>query len=546
MQEFLDTGVLVIGGGPVGLGLALDLAWRGCPSVLAERDPGTATVLLAKANGLHERTMELCRRWGIAGRVERAGFPTWHPGDSVYCTALGGYYIGRSFMPSTEERLTPPETPQKRMRCPQYTFDPLLASEVMARGLTNLLYSHVFESLEEGGDGITVKLRRTSDSATVTVRTKFLVGCDGAGSAVRQAVGIDFTGQLLDYSVSAMLRIDDLQSRIDYGRRGERYLLLGKEGAWGIMTSVDGASVWRLTVVGSQEKLNPASYDVSVDVRRALGTIDVPFEILRLVPWRRSEYTASSFRAGRVFLAGDSAHTTSPTGGHGMNTGFGDISDLGWMLEAVLSGWGGPGLLDAYDAERRPVAKRNSASSTSNYRGWVANEGYERILDSGPQGEASRAAIDAKLQSSLHNEWNSLGIDLGYRYEQSPIIIPDGTPPTEDTPDRYIPTARPGHRAPHAWLPDGRSTLDLFGRGFVLLRFAAQTAVAPLDQAATLRRVPLQMIDIADDHIARLYASNLVLVRPDGHVAWRGDQLPGDVDGLIDIVRGARAAGALS
>jgi len=540
MPDILETGVLVIGGGPVGLGLALDLAWRGCPSLLAERDSGTATVLLAKANGLHERTMELCRRWGIAERVERAGFPTWHPGDSVYCTGLGGYYIGRSFMPSTEERVTPPETPQKRMRCPQYTFDPLLASEVQARGLTKLLYSHNFESLEQDASGVTVKLRRTSDGASVTVRTKFLVGCDGAGSAVRQAVGIDFTGRLLDYSMSAMLRIDDLQSRIDYGRRGERYLLLGKEGAWGIMTSVDGASVWRLTVVGSQEKLNPATYDASADVRRALGDIDAPFEILRVVPWRRSEYAAGAFRSGRVFLAGDSAHTTSPTGGHGMNTGFGDVSDLGWMLEAVLSGWGGPGLLDAYDAERRPVAKRNSASSTANYRGWVANEGYERILEPGANGEAARAAIGAKLQSSLHNEWNSLGIDLGFRYEDSPVIIPDGTPATEDTPDTYIPTARPGHRAPHAWLSDDRSTLDLFGRGFVLLDFAHQTTVAPLEKAAALRRVPLQTIDIADDRIAQLYGFNLVLVRPDGHVAWRGNQLPDDVDRLVDIVRGAR------
>jgi 2-polyprenyl-6-methoxyphenol hydroxylase-like FAD-dependent oxidoreductase len=465
MQESLDTEVLIIGGGPIGLALALDLAWRGCASTLVERDAGTGIVMLAKANGLHERTMEMCRRWGIADRVAAVGFPEDHAGDSVYCTALDGFYIGRSFMPSTLERPVPQETPQKRMRCPQYSFDPLLAEAVKEKGLTRVLYGHTFEALEQNADCVIVHLRDSAEEKVI-VRTGYVVGCDGAGSRVRQALGVDFDGKMLDYSLSAMMRIPGLQDKIRFGRRGERYLLLGREGAWAIMTSVDGYDIWRFTIVGAQEKLDLATYDISIDIRRALGSIDLPYEILRVVPWRRSQCSAASFGVGRVFLAGDSAHTTSPTGGHGMNTGFGDVSDLGWMLDARMQGWGGEKLLKAYDIERRPVAMRNSASSTANYKGWVDNTGYDQILTPGAQGEEARARIGANLEKSLHSEWNSLGIDLGYRYDSSPIIISDGTQPTPDDASEYIPTSRPGHRAPHAWLPVAQRLICLVSASF--------------------------------------------------------------------------------
>jgi 2-polyprenyl-6-methoxyphenol hydroxylase-like FAD-dependent oxidoreductase len=539
MTAGIDTEALIVGGGPVGLGLALDLAWRGCRSTLVERDAGTATVMLAKANGLHERTMEMCRRWGIAQLVEKHGFPQEHPGDSVYCTALDGFYIGRSFMPSTLERPVPLATPQKRLRCPQYSFDPLLADAVKEKGLTKFLYGHTFERLEQETDYVKVHLR-TAAGKTMVVRTGYLIGCDGAGSSVRQSLGIGFHGTLLDYSLSAMLRIPGLQQKINFGRRGERYLLLGPEGTWGIMTSVDGHDIWRFTIVGAQEKLDLDTYDISADIRRALGSIDLQYEMLRVVPWRRSQCAAESFGSGRVFLAGDSAHTTSPTGGHGMNTGFGDISDLGWMLEAKLQGWAGAHLLDAYGVERRPVAIRNSASSTANYRGWIDKTGYEQIATPGPQGEAARTRIGAALERSLHSEWNSLGIDLGYRYDPSPIIVPDGSPTTADDPSDYVPTSRPGHRAPHAWLADGRSILDLFGRGFVLLRIDAPSLeVGVLQDAARRISMPFKIVDVSGSNIRELYPRQLVLVRPDGQVAWRSDALPADSVELLDIVRGA-------
>jgi hypothetical protein len=342
----------------------------------------------------------------------------------------------------------------------------------------------------------------------------------------------------LDFSLSAMIRIPHLELKPPMSG-GERYILIGRSGAWAVFTSVDGRHIWRITVVGSQDRLDASTYDIGADIRRALGSDDIPFEVLRLIPWRRSQCNATSYRSGRVLLAGDAAHTMSPTGGHGMNTGIGDVSDLGWMLEALASRWGGEGLLDAYDIERRPIGLRNARSSTANYEVWVQNGDYENVFNAGSTGDTCRERIADFFVKSLHSEWNSAGVALGYRYEASPIIIADGTPPTPDDLSDYIQTARPGHRAPHAWLRDGRSTLDLFGREFVLLRFSRNVDVARIEDAALDLRVPLTTTQIDDSGIATLYERKLVLVRPDGHVAWRADQLPDDCHALLNTVRGA-------
>ena len=544
MADNFDTAVLIVGGGPVGLATALDLGWRGSSSMLVERDDTTGGVLLAKANGLHERTMETCRRWGLIDRVVARGFPPDHAGDSVYCTAMTGHFIGRSVIPSANTRPVPAESPEKRQRCAQYEFDPMLAEAVREQGLTDMRYGTEFVDLVQDDEGVTSRVRKVATGEIYTIRSRYVVACDGAGSQVRRQLEIPFEGRMLDFSLSAMIRIPDLAAHRPIPD-GERYILIGTDGAWGIMTSVDGREIWRYTVVGSQEKLDPAHYDMSADIRRALGSDDVDFEILRLIPWRRSQCVAASYRSGRVLLAGDAAHTTSPTGGHGMNTGIADAVDLAWMLDAIIKGWGGEGLLEAYDIERRPVGARNSASAAKNYSGWMVNAGYENILAEGPEGDACRADIGRRLVESLHGEWHSLGIDLGYRYDGSPAIVADGTPPPPDDTSTYIPTARPGHRAPHAWLADGRSTLDLFGRGFVLLRFgAAEGASAALERAAAAVGVPFQAIDIAEPEIAALYERKLVLVRPDGQVAWRGDHLPADCEKLIDAVRGAAGTAA--
>ena len=531
----LETPVLIVGGGPVGLALALDLAVRGIRSTLVERDEGTAAELLAKAGTLNERTMEYCRRLGISDAIANVGFPDDHPRDTVYCTALNGFILGRDYRPSTNDRAPSPESPEILRKCPQFRFDPLLAKAVQERGLTQIMYGTSWRAASQDDSGVTSAL--AAGREPVTVRSKYLVGCDGAGSAVRRAAGIGFTGRQLDYSVSAMIEVEHLERYHPLGR-AERYMFIGTEGTWANLTAVDGRALWRLTLVGSEERLAPEHLDFDAIMRRAMGNDRGEWTVRRVMPWRRSQFTADRYTAGRILLAGDAAHTTSPTGGHGLNTGLGDVSALGWMLDALLRGWGGDQLLAAYSAERRPVAIRNGTSSTKNYGAWVRAVGRDLVLDDTPEGEAQRRAVGEQMNAMLAQEWHSFGVAMGYRYDASPVVVPDGTPPTPDDPSEYVPTARPGHRAPHAWLADGRSTIDLFGDGFTLLRLAGGGDAGPLEAAAADRGVPLRVIAVDDPAVARLYERRLVLVRPDGMVAWRADSLPDDASLLVATVTG--------
>jgi 2-polyprenyl-6-methoxyphenol hydroxylase-like FAD-dependent oxidoreductase len=531
----LETPVLIVGGGPVGLALALDLAVRGIRSTLVERDEGTAAELLAKAGTLNERTMEYCRRLGISDAIANVGFPDDHPRDTVYCTALNGFVLGRDYRPSTNDRAPSPESPEILRKCPQFRFDPLLAKAVQERGLTQIMYGTSWLTASQDDSGVTSAL--AAGREPVTVRSKYLVGCDGAGSAVRRAAGIDFTGRQLDYSVSAMIEAEHLERYHPLGR-AERYMFIGTEGTWANLTAVDGRTLWRLTLVGSEERLAPEHLDFDAIMRRAMGNDRGEWTVRRVMPWRRSQFTADRYTAGRILLAGDAAHTTSPTGGHGLNTGLGDVSDLGWMLDALIRGWGGGRLLAAYSAERRPVAIRNGTSSTKNYGAWVRAVGRDLVLDDTPEGEAQRRAVGEQMNAMLAQEWHSFGVAMGYRYDASPVVVPDGTPPTPDDPSEYVPTARPGHRAPHAWLADGRSTIDLFGDGFTLLRLGGGADAGPLEAAAADRGVPLRVVAVDDPAVARLYERRLVLVRPDGMVAWRADSLPDDASLLVTTVTG--------
>jgi hypothetical protein len=288
--------------------------------------------------------------------------------------------------------------------------------------------------------------------------------------------------------------------------------------------------------------LTPESVDREHYLRRAMGR-ETEVEWLGVSIWKRRSVVAESYGKGRVFLAGDAVHQLSPTGALGMNSGVADAVDIGWKLAAVLQGWGGECLLDSYDAERRPIGIRNVTAAT---RFYATNEAFGRgntlLEDDSAAGAAARCEMGERLVQHVGSEFRTLGLQLGYRYEDSPICIADGTAPPPDEPATYVPSARPGARAPHVWLDDGRSTLDLFGRGFALLRFAGAADVRPIIDAARHRGVPLRVADVASEEAAALYERRLVLVRPDGHVAWRADALPDDSLALIDKGRGAPTA----
>jgi hypothetical protein len=269
---------------------------------------------------------------------------------------------------------------------------------------------------------------------------------------------------------------------------------------------------------------------------------DFGYEILSVMRWVRRELVADSYGTGRVFIAGDAAHLMSPTGGFGMNTGIGDAVDLGWKIDAALRGWGGDALLRSYEAERRPVGLRNVAEASRNLRRMLSTRDRPpgpEIFQPGVSNDHARREYGEWFAAIMRHEWFANGIMLGYRYDDSPIVWPDGTQPPAAPPHPYVQTARPGARAPHVWLTDGSSTLDLYGRGFTLLRLGSDAPSGErIVRAAGLRNMPLRRVALAEPQVLETYEHGLVLVRPDGHVAWRGDSEPGDADALIETVRG--------
>lgn len=533
--------VIVVGGGPVGFAVALDLGLRGIRSVVVERDPSTSAVLLAKAGTLNERTMEICRRWGIAEEVIE-NYPEDANFDTIYCTGVDGLLIGADPRPCARDRVAPPGALEKLRRCPQFKFDPIIARAALATGNVTVLYGHEFRGFEQSDDKVSADIVEIATDTEKRLTGPYLVACDGAGSRIRRSLGLSFAGKLLAHSVSVMIEAD--LSKTKFGWRN-RYMFIDERGTWATLSAVDGERLWRYGVI-ENKGMEISEDDIVKGMHRALGPA-VSFKILRIIPWRRSQCIIEKYRVGRVLFAGDSAHTTSPTGGHGLNTGIGDAVSLGWMLHAVLTGEAGERLLDAYELERRPVAIRNSTISTENFDAWVGATDFSKALDLSAEGDHARQAIGRRLSASLQQEWKSFGVALGYRYEGSPIIEPDGTPEPPQEIQTYTQTARPGHRAPHAWLRDGRSTIDLFGDGFVLLRFDTGVDVTKLMDAAAARNVRLTLADIDQEDIARLYEHALVLVRPDGHVAWRDERAPADPDALICKVAGFTAVpGAVS
>ncbi len=532
----MRTPVLIVGGGPVGLALAGELAWRNIASTLVERTDGSITQ--PKMDLIGERTMEFCRRWGIAEAVRTCPYNRDQPQDCVWLESMTGYEFGRERLPSPREAAPPPQSPVRRERCPQDMFDPILRRWVESTGKATLRFRTELTDFAERGDGVSARVANAAGEEEI-IEADYLVGADGGASTVRRALGIEMRGEpALTYTTNVIFRCEGFWTLHDKPK-GYRFIFIGPEGTWATLVAIDGYDRYRFSIVGDEKRATLSEADVRASIVRAMGTA-FDFEILSIAPWVRRELIADRYGAGRVFIAGDAAHLNSPTGAFGMNTGMQDAVDLGWKLAARLEGWGGAHLLSSYEVERRPVAVRNIAEASGNLRRMISprNALSPAVFEPGPEGDLARRTFGDAYTQMMKREWFTLHIHLGYRYDASFVIVPDGSPPPDDPPMTYTQTARPGSRAPHVWLAPGRSTLDLFGRGFVLLRFDPAVAWSAVQASASEIGVPLALADLASDEAKRLYETRLVLVRPDGFVAWRGDALPSDSARLLDIVRG--------
>ncbi len=539
-MSVIEVPVLIVGSGPVGLGLSLDLGGRGIGCLVIEKlaDITSGIKINPRAAAITPRTMEFCRRWGVANAVQNAGFPEDYELSNLYCTSLDGYLLARNRFPSMKDRVRHPFSPETRERCPQIWFDPILKEGTARFPCVQVKLHHVLESFEDTGDGVIAQVKNLDNDEILTVKCQYMVACDGSASMVRTNLGIKNTGAgSLGHALNAVVDIPDFMRQHKMGQ-AERYYFIDRRGCWGVLTVIDAKERWRFTLMDTQDPEYLETEDFDGFVRRALGSM--PYTVVAKSSWQRRETIAEQYKKGRVLLAGDAAHSMGPDLGIGMNTGASDAFDLGWKIEATLKGWGGPGLLDSYEIERQPSARRNAEASTETYYHLVEKHEYSPLVtEPGPEGDAARKKTGEQILGSLKVGWDSVGLAMGYIYENSPICIPDGSPPPEDKGwGHYVQSSRPGGRAPHAWLADGRSTLDLFGHGFVLMRFGTRD-VSGLVEAAARRKVPFTVVDIDDESIKTLYEQALVLVRPDGHVAWRSNDAPADAMAIIDRIRGA-------
>jgi 2-polyprenyl-6-methoxyphenol hydroxylase-like FAD-dependent oxidoreductase len=530
--------VLICGGGPVGLALAVELGSRGIRCMLVERGDGHVEV--PKMTQLSTRTMEFCRRWGIADEVKKAGWPEEHPGDFIYLTSMTGFELFRQKFSNYAAQGDLGYTPEGARQCPQIFFEPILLRHAASLPSVTLRHQTELVSFEETEDGAHVHLACLDTGQAEVIAADYLVGCDGFDGQVRKTLKTEYEGSgVLSYSVSIFFKSKALGTLHDKGW-GRFYRLVDATGHWSDLIAIDGRELWRLTHFHLDPDIEMSSLLVENSLRRMAGT-SFPHEIISVLPWKRRELVAKSYSHGRVFIAGDAAHQMSPTGGLGMNTGIGDAVDLGWKLAAIIAGWGGARLLDSYQIERKPVAVASVMASSETYLHETSLPADPAIGENSSAGErARRQFADAlKGRRGAGNERLHEGVKLGYCYEDSPIIRSERVGASLSQGGIFNQSCRSGARAPHAWISAGRSTLDLFGRAFVLLRLGKNPSDATkLVHAAAARALPLNVVDLNDPAITELYERRLVLIRPDGHVAWRDDVCPADGLAVIDRVRG--------
>jgi 2-polyprenyl-6-methoxyphenol hydroxylase-like FAD-dependent oxidoreductase len=535
--SMVETPVLIVGGGPVGLALACDLGLRGASCVLLEQGDGQSDH--PRATALNSRSMEFMRRWGIAEAVHAAAAPDDFPHTALYCTALTGYEIARLERPSHGGRAALAHSPERPQRCNQLFLDPILTKLATSLKNVELRYRCRVDSVVEADDHVTAVVHDRSKDRHFQIAARYVVDCSGGRSVIRQSLGIGMVGSdYCGYFLSIFVRAPELWTRHAMGKAA-LVTFVDAKGLWRNLISLDGRELYRLGVNGKSYYDSPENVDAERMFLDAVGK-DVPHQILSVRRWTARNVVADRYRLGRIFLAGDAAHLNHPAAGLGLNTGLGDAADLGWKLSAVLQGWGGARLLDSYEVERRPVGERNVAHADVSHTSERTQQTHPEIAMPTPAGAEARHKMGEELVRVQINRVVTDGLALGYQYAPSPIVWSNGSAAPSSSVNEYRPTATPGGRAPHAFLSDGRSTIDLFGKGFTLLRLGAH-APHPLrlEQACGERSVPLSIVSIADPAISTLYERALVIVRPDGHVAWRGDQEPADPGAVVDHIRGA-------
>jgi 2-polyprenyl-6-methoxyphenol hydroxylase-like FAD-dependent oxidoreductase len=531
--------VLIVGGGPVGLALSIELGMRGITCLVIEQNDRVG--LNPRAKTTNVRTREHLRRWGIADALRLASpVPPDFPPNIVFATRLNSYPLARFENAFNGVRERNNLYSEEAQWVPQYILEEVLRAHAASLPTVRIRFGARMLGAEQDDGGIVASVEDLASGETIAVRAAYLVGCDGARSRTRELIGARMEGQAaFSRNYSIQFRAPTLASMHTLGP-AIQYWLVNDE-APSLMGPMDDEGLWFAMFTKLADGVEPDKVDPKDLIRRATG-LDFEMEIVGTDPWVAHKLIADKYGDRCIFLAGDACHLHPPFGGFGLNMGVGDAVDLGWKLAATLQGWGGPALLDSYSIERRPVHERVMDEAAANYAA-VGNQLVQPDLESaGPVGEAVRREVGEVIRATKVREFKTLGVVLGYRYRDSPVIVPDGSAPPAEHVTIYAPSAHPGCLAPHLWLADGSSLYDHFGPGFTLLVTSPDDLAHArgLSIAATDAGLPLKVIAPPDDRLHWRYRARYALIRPDQHVAWRGDAVPEDAKSLLEIVRGAR------
>jgi 2-polyprenyl-6-methoxyphenol hydroxylase-like FAD-dependent oxidoreductase len=537
-----DQPVLIVGGGPVGLTLAIDLGRQGVECLLIDKRPEPSS--LPKMERCHSRSMEHFRRLGIADAVRKAGYPEDLPLDAFLVRSMDEPAIARLPVPSVAESRKQSEQANDG-RWPaepyqivsQYALEPLLKSVAERIPGVTVRFGCELLSFEEHGDRVVARVSDL-DGTEETITSHFLAGCDGGTSIVRTGLGFRLEGQAnLGEQMQALFHSEGLFDRFATGKGAHYYRA---DDQWTFLITQGDTRHFSLHAMIDDASAMPALFESMVGM-------PVSYKTLYVGKWTMRRLLSDRYASKRVFLAGDSAHLVTPNGGLGMNTGIGDAIDLAWKLAGTLKGWGGKGLLATYEVERRLIGERNVKASQRAFEArlvWRDRCAAECSAVMKSNDPAARARL-GQVWLDEHTKGASLaglsGIILGYRYLKSPIVSYESDDDGADQASyQYVPTTRPGARLPHLWLKDGSAVQDHLHNGYVLVTCAPQPeGIEKLEEAFYSIRCPFRVFDLSGvPHAREVYERDYVLLRPDLHVAWRGNRAPADPAGLVAIVTG--------
>jgi 2-polyprenyl-6-methoxyphenol hydroxylase-like FAD-dependent oxidoreductase len=534
----VSTPVLIAGGGPVGLATAVELAHHGIASVIIERREEVSW-LRPRAKTTSARTMEHFRRWGLADELrEAAPLPVAWSDEAVFCTSLLGREITRIGACFGLDLAGSDLVAECGQQVPQPVVEHVLREAVSQSPMAGMVTGAQVVAVREGVGGAEVDVTDHLGRQH-RIQAQYVIGCEGARSVVRDAIGAHYEGiEASRPNFNIVFRAPGLGDRVPHGP-AIHYWVLNPDQP-GLVGRLDLDETWWCIAQGVDVEMGEA--DPERLVHNLVGG-EVPVSVLATDAWLARMLLVDRYSSRRLFLAGDAAHQNPPWGGHGFNTGIGDAVNLGWKMAAVLNGWAPEDLLASYEPERRPIAARTIEEAARNMATLAPELADRRLTGSDDEFAEARPNVAAAIHATKTGEFHSLELTLGYEYEESTIVVTEDPPEVETTTSAetgYQPTAAPGHRLPHRWMAPGDSLYDRLGTEFTLLGDLSRPVAGRLVDEARSLDVPLSLMDVRGEEWRVRFGADLVLVRPDQHVAWRGNHLDDPVDIVRQVVGYAR------